>query len=293
MVLGSSNNHILMDGRSASQFYQIWSRIAREDLASIVPPSFDNTPLRARSPPTISFDFPEYTTDQPNKRDSSPEKPSCVLSLLRLSKEQISHLKNRCSHGSNAGTSISTFSAVSALVWKCYCIARRLAPDTKSHLYFTADARNRLHPPLKEYFGNAVIRISATSEVSKITSNPIGDVAGTVKAATDGLTDEYIRSFIDFVEVTWKKKISLRETSESDLRIRTILGMPVTDIDFGCGALQLLSWERYTEDRVVYIMNEPGTNGGIKVVPSLDYSTMEQFKKVFNEELLSCQQQAT
>jgi shikimate O-hydroxycinnamoyltransferase len=275
-----------MDGRSAAQFYEIWSRIARDELESIVPPSFDSTPLQARSPPTICFDFPEYTTDQPKK--TAITMSSSELSLMRLSKEQIRQLKDRCNRENNA-TNISTFSAVSALVWKCYCIAQKLAPDTKSKLYFTADVRHRLVPPLKSYFGNAVIRISATSEVSKITSNLIGNVASTVKASTDRLIDEYIRSFIDFVELTWEKKISVTEASESDLRIRTILGTAVTDLDFGCGAMQLLSWERYTENRVIYVMNEPGKDGGIKIVPSLDSSTMEQFKKAFYKELLSCQ----
>ncbi|KAF3339135.1 shikimate O-hydroxycinnamoyltransferase-like protein [Carex littledalei] len=285
VVLGSSNNHIIIDGRSASYLYQTWSRIAREDLKSIVPPSFDNTPIRPRSPPKISFDFPEYTTKPQIKRD---DLNSCVLSLLRVSKEQISDLKNRCCQGGNA-TSVSTFSAVSALIWKCYCIAKGLTPDSKSRFILTADVRSRLNPPLKAYFGNAMMRISAASEVSNITSNPIGDVAKTVKAIANGLTDEYIRSFIDYVEVNWNKKLYLRETSESDIRIRTILGMQFSDVDFGWGAPQLLSWERYTENRVIYLMNDTSNDGGVKVVPALDSTTMEKFKKVFYEELLFCQ----
>ncbi|XP_078150199.1 hydroxycinnamoyltransferase 4-like [Carex rostrata] len=285
VVLGSSNNHIIIDGRSASHMYQTWSGIAREDLQSIVPLSFDNTPIRARSPPKISFDYPEYTTDPQIERD---DPNSIVLSLLRVSKEQIRDLKNQCSKGGN-GTSVSTFSAVSALAWKCYCIAKGLAPDSKSRIYFTADGRNRLNPPLKAYFGNAVVRISPASEVSKITSNPIGNVAATVKAAVDELTDEYIRSLIDYVEVNCNKKIRVKKVPESDLRIRTLLGMQLSDVDFGWGAPQLLSWERSTENRVIYIMNDTTKDGGIKVVPALDSTTMQKFKEVFYEELLFCQ----
>ncbi|XP_078150416.1 hydroxycinnamoyltransferase 4-like [Carex rostrata] len=285
VVLGSSNNHIIIDGRSASHMYQTWSGIAREDLKSIVPLSFDNTPIRARSPPKISYDYPEYTTDPQIERD---DPNSVVLSLLRVSKEQIRDLKNQCSKGGN-GTSVSTFSAVSALAWKCYCIAKGLAPDSKSRIYFTADGRNRLNPPLKAYFGNAVVRISAASEVSKITSNPIGNVAATVKAAVDELTDEYIRSLIDYVEVNCNKKIRVKKVPESDLRIRTLLGMQLSDVDFGWGAPQLLSWERSAENRVIYIMNDTTKDGGIKVVPALDSTTMQKFKKVFYEELLFCQ----
>ncbi|KAJ4761212.1 HXXXD-type acyl-transferase family protein [Rhynchospora pubera] len=282
VVLGTSNNHIVVDGRGAAHFFQTWSRIARGDLTNIVPPSFDRTPLCARSPPKISFNFPEYTTDE-SKKESNP-KP-CVLNLFKLSKEQIRHLKIQCTKHSNK-TFVSTFCVVSALVWKCYCKAQGLALGSNSRLYFTADIRNRIHPPIPNYFGNGVIRLSATSEVSKITSSQIGEVAGTVKAVIDGLTDEFIKSFIDYMEVMREKKISvISDISESDLRIRTILGMPIYDIDFGWGSPQLVSWERCTENRVVYLMNEPGEDAGIKVVVSLDSSTMKQFQKVFYEEL--------
>ncbi|KAJ3687845.1 hypothetical protein LUZ61_017009 [Rhynchospora tenuis] len=284
VVLGTSNNHILVDGRGAAHIFQTWSRVARGDLTCIVPPSFDNTPLRARSPLKISFEFPMYTADPPKKEDNPK---SCVLSLFKISKEQIRNLKIRCSNGSNT-TRVSTFCAISALIWKCYCIAQELDNNTKSILSFGADIRNRIRPTIPAYFGNGGIRMAATSEVLKITSNPIGDVARTIKAEIDRLTDEYIRSLIDNLQVMLDKKMSImnKDVSKSDLRIRTILGMPLCDVDFGWGAPQLFSWERPMENRVAYIMDELGNDAGIKIVMSLDPSTMKQFEKVFYEELL-------
>ncbi|KAJ1701762.1 hypothetical protein LUZ63_001541 [Rhynchospora breviuscula] len=283
VVLGTFSHHILVDGKSAAHFFQTWSMIARGDLKSIVQPSFDKTPLCARSPPKISYDFPAYTTDQSNIK-GSPN--ACVLSLFKLSQEQIRHLKIRCSNGTS--TYVSTFCAVSALLWKCYCIAQGLAPGTKSCLYFGANMRNRIHTPIPAYFGNASIRSSVISEVSKITSSPIGDVADTVKAVIDGLTEEYFRSLIDYMKVMSDKKMSVRpkDVSESDLMIRSIIGLSLCDVDFGWGAPQLFSWERPTRSRVAYIQNELGNGAGIKVVLSLDPSTMKRFEKVFYEELL-------
>ncbi|XP_078150158.1 hydroxycinnamoyltransferase 4-like [Carex rostrata] len=129
------------------------------------------------------------------------------------------------------------------------------------------------------------MRMSATSYVSKIMLNPIGDVAATMKAAIDGVTDEYIRSYIDYLEVkgTQSKKIS---PAESDLRIQSMLGMGICDVDFRWGAPQLHTWEQYIENRVIFIVNDPGKDGCLKVVPALDSSIMQQFKKVFHEELL-------
>ncbi|KAJ4780502.1 HXXXD-type acyl-transferase family protein [Rhynchospora pubera] len=291
VVLGALAKHILIDGRSAAHIFDTWSRIARGELEKIVPPSFDNTPLCARSPPQISFEFPAYTTD-PSKNEDN--KKSCVLSLFKVSKEQIKHLKIRCSKGSKSNTTfLSTFCVVSALVWKCYCKALGLAPDTNSRLYFSVDIRNRINPPIPAYFGNGAIRMLATSEVSKITSSPIGDVAATVKAEIDRLTDDYIRSFIDYLKVMLDKKTSVMETtiSESDLRVRPILGMPLSDLNFGWDPPQLFSWERTTENKVAYIMNDLVNDNGIKIVLSLDPSTMNQFKKVFYEELLFVDEQ--
>ncbi|KAJ1700128.1 hypothetical protein LUZ63_008640 [Rhynchospora breviuscula] len=285
VVLGTSTNHILIDGRGAAHIFRTWSQIARGDLNSIVQPSFDNGPLCARSPPKISFEFPVYTGDPSEKEDNTK---SCVLRLFKLSAEQIMDLKMRCSNGSNI-THVSTFCAVSALVWKCYCSAsaQELAPDRKSSLYFPADIRNRIHPPIPDYFSNAAIRMAAASEVFKIISSPIGDVARTVKAEIDRVTDEYIRSFIDYVKVMSDKKMSVKTkyVSEPDLRIRTILGVPLCDVDFGWGAPQLFSWEKPTENRVAYIMNQLENDGGIKLTLALDPSTMNQFEKVFYEEL--------
>ncbi|KAJ4771567.1 Shikimate O-hydroxycinnamoyltransferase [Rhynchospora pubera] len=133
----------------------------------------------------------------------------------------------------------------------------------------------------------------ATSEVSRITSRPIADVAATVKAEIDRLTDEYIRSFIDYLKVMLDKKTSVMETtiSQSDLRVRPILGMPLSDLNFGWGPPELFSWERTTENKVAYIMNDLVNDHGIKIVLSLDPSTMNQFKKVFYEELMFVDEQ--
>ncbi|KAF3339131.1 shikimate O-hydroxycinnamoyltransferase-like protein [Carex littledalei] len=61
VVLGTANNHISIDGRSAFHYFQTWARIARGDLNNIIAPSFDNTPLLARSPPSITFDHYELS----------------------------------------------------------------------------------------------------------------------------------------------------------------------------------------------------------------------------------------
>lgn len=283
-MLGTANNHVLIDGRSAFHFFQTWASIARGYLNNIIHPSFDYTPLLARSPTSITFDHPEYINDQ-LKHTSTPS-ISCVTTKFKISNEQIIFLKSQCKEGSST-TRVSTFCVVAALIWKCYCLAQELPLGIETHLLFTADIRDRMHPPLpKNFFGNAVIRRSATAQVSEVRSNPIKIVANTVKAAIDGITDEFIRSFIDYVEVNKDKGLfPVRELPKSDLRITSISGMPVYDADFGWGAPQLMTWAEANGNRVVYIINESGKDAGLAAYVLLDYATMQKFKKVFQEEL--------
>ncbi|KAJ4757440.1 HXXXD-type acyl-transferase family protein [Rhynchospora pubera] len=161
VVLGFAVNHIITDGQSSFHFIQTWASITRGDLSSIVPPSFDQTPLRARSPPIVKFDLPY----KDNAARSTPT--DRTTTKLRLSKEQVSSLKSRCNRGKV--TKISTFCSVASLIWKCYCYAQNLGPDTTAHLTMPVDIHNRLQPQLpKTHFSNAIVQASAQSKVSKI-----------------------------------------------------------------------------------------------------------------------------
>ncbi|KAJ1700384.1 hypothetical protein LUZ63_000163 [Rhynchospora breviuscula] len=285
VVLGVSTNHILIDGSSLFYFVQTWARITRGDMANIIPPSLDHNLLRGRSPPRITSHHPEYTTDPP-----PASFPTCVTNTFKISSEQIRSLKSQPRRG-NRSTRISAFSIISGLVWKCYCICQGLTPSTQARLMFNANIRERLCPPLpKTYFGNAVIRKFATSKVSQITANPVAVVAEIVQAAIDGITDEFVRSFIDYLEVMNMKGRNLRpalDLSESELRIASISRFPVNDADFGWGAPQKLSKAEATGNNVVYVLDEPGNEGGYQLYVSLDPTLMPRFKKAFYQELVS------
>ncbi|KAJ4790950.1 HXXXD-type acyl-transferase family protein [Rhynchospora pubera] len=287
VVLGSANNHVLVDGSSFTYFIQTWAKIARGDVANIIPPNFNHNLIRARSPPTpsISFKHPEYTT----KPLPAAIPKSGVTTKFKLSRDQIHFLKGQ-SGGRTMSTRISSFSTIAALVWKCYCISKGFFVSTQTRLMLTADIRRRLCPPLpKTYVGNAVVRKFATSEVSQITSNPVHVVAEVVQAAIDGMTDEFVRSFIDYLEMMQGKSLCpALELAESDLRIASISGLPIYEADFGWGAPQKATWAEATGNKVVYVMDEPGKNAGWQVFVILDADTMPQFVKAFYEELASC-----
>ncbi|KAJ4801885.1 HXXXD-type acyl-transferase family protein [Rhynchospora pubera] len=279
VVLGFASNHVFADGQSMFHFIRTWASITRGDLSSIVPPSFDQTQLRARSPPIVKFDHSVY------KANASMSTPTdSTTTKLRLSKEQVSSLNSRCNRGKVI--EISTFCSVASLVWKCYCYAQNLAPDTTACLIFPVDIRSRLQPQLpKTHFSNAIVRKSVQSKVSKITSSPLQVVAESVQTAVKSVSDEYIRSYIDNLEIIRNEFVYRKESPESQLRVISICGMPLYDADFGWGPPQLVSRWKVTGNRVVFISNEPGENGGIELVVTIDSATMHRFLKMFHEEL--------
>ncbi|KAJ1700383.1 hypothetical protein LUZ63_000162 [Rhynchospora breviuscula] len=280
VVVGFAFNHVFGDGRCSFHFIRTWASITRGDLSSIVPPSFDQMPVRARSPPIVKFDHPEYMAEHAIKSTLT----GSTTTKFFISKEQVHSLKTRCSNGCVPPT--SSFCAVVSLVWKCYCDAQGLDPDTTANLMFTVDIRDRLKPPLpKHHFSNAVVRRSVQSKVSEITSNPLSVVAERVKLAIDSVNDEYVRSLIDYLEIVKNKVFATKHVPESHLRVVSISRMPVYDADFGFGAPDLVSRWKVTGNRVVYISDKPGVNGGIEVVVTVDSPTMRRFEKMFYEEL--------
>ncbi|KAJ3686016.1 hypothetical protein LUZ61_015180 [Rhynchospora tenuis] len=280
VVLGFAFNHILGDARCNLHFIRTWASITRGDLSSIAPPSFDRTPLRARTPPTIKFDHPEYIVE-PTIRSTLT---GCTTTKFLLTKEQVRSLKTRCNNGSVS--SVSSFCAVVSLVWKCYCDAQSLVPDTTANLMFTVGIRDRLKPPLSKYhFSNAIVRRSVQSKVSELTSNPLHVVAEQVKVAIDSVNDEYVRSLIDYLEIVKNQVFATMKVPESHLRVTSISRMPVYDADFGCGEPDLVSRWKVSANRVVYISDEPGVKGGMEVVITVDSTTMHRFEKMFAGEL--------
>jgi shikimate O-hydroxycinnamoyltransferase len=176
-VLGTALHHAAIDASSAFHFFQTWSAISKHgDRATVELPFHDRTLLRARSPPTVHPDA--LSRFYPKLTFSDPSGP-LAFEVFAISKDQVASLKSLC-----GGT--STFCAMSALVWQCALIARRLPPDSETCLTFPANARRRVRPPLpNRYFGNALVRLGVTGEVRDIAAEALASVAGRIKDAID------------------------------------------------------------------------------------------------------------
>ncbi|KAF7082133.1 hypothetical protein CFC21_086013 [Triticum aestivum] len=139
-----------------------------------------------------------------------------VYEVFTLQKDQVSTLKHIC-----AGGSMSTFSAVSAHVWQCMCLARRLPPNSTTRLAFVANVRRSMVPPLLDgYFGNALINLSVAELVY---------IARQIRYTISRVNDELVHWAVDYIELALTKRdnrTALGSLPATDMRMISWLGMP-------------------------------------------------------------------
>ncbi|XP_073011395.1 putrescine hydroxycinnamoyltransferase 1-like [Typha latifolia] len=278
VCLGAAVHHTAADGLGALHFVNTWSDIARGAEVT-VPPSVDRTILKARSPPSISFDHVEYHAQTPPQ----PKSPF-DSTILKISKTQLNSLKT-----TKGGRPISTFAAVVAFVWKCACKARNPSNTQQTRLYFTADARTRVSPPLPAgYLGNGIFRASAAARVEDVLSESIQSNAERIRAVAARLNDEFIRSLVDYLEgVSDVKGLQKGNWAlpGTDMWVINWQGLPIYEADFGWGKPVYMGRACLQFAGLVYIMHSPGEEGGLSLAVAFEPENLETLKRVFYEDL--------
>jgi Transferase family len=96
----------------------------------------------------------------------------------------------------HSGT-ISTFQALSALMWRCITRARRFPPEQKTSCRLAINNRARLQPLLSSnYFGNSIYAMSTTTTVGELLDNNLGWAAWLAHQIVANHTDSVIRDMV-------------------------------------------------------------------------------------------------
>ncbi|XP_078170029.1 putrescine hydroxycinnamoyltransferase 1-like [Carex rostrata] len=283
IVLGFAIHHYAIDGRSASLFIKTLSSLTRGDSGTIPAPFFDHTILRARSPPSVSFDHSDYSPNVYQSKGLSNASSQGICSNFKLTKDQIHSLKIVA-----GGERVSTFRAVVSLLWKCTCIARGLASDVETQLILPVDLRDRFKPPLPaNYFGNPTLRAVAVTKVGDLVSNTLEFGANLIQKTVDSITDDFGRSLIDHLELTDLEALCKMRGAMSNTSLMAIswLSFPVYDADFGWGQPMVMARAELYGSGYVYLSRVPAMDGGISVVVGLEPDSMQCFKKILYEEI--------
>ncbi|XP_043707889.1 uncharacterized acetyltransferase At3g50280-like [Telopea speciosissima] len=212
IFIACSFNHVVGDGTSYWNFFNAWAEICRKMMVKgkhvdniSCPPVLTRWFLddeNGHVDPIINLPFSHH--DEFIDRYEPP-----VLlreRFFHFSPESIARLKAKaneeCNTNTNASTStsiISSFQALSALVWRCVTRARRHLPShQKTTCSLTVNNRSRLNPPLSpDYFGNCVQAVNATVTVEELLSHGIGWAAWLLHEAVNGHSDSNVRRWLE------------------------------------------------------------------------------------------------
>ncbi|KAL3535787.1 hypothetical protein ACH5RR_004248 [Cinchona calisaya] len=202
--LGLRMCHCICDGLGAMQFLSGWAASAKAGSLVINPkPCWDREIFRPRDPPKIEYPHIEYkrVVDGSTLTKSLWQvKP--IQKCYRINREFQSHLKNLAQ--SVRGFPCTTFDAMAAHVWRSFVEALEVKPlDYELRLTFSVNARPKLKTqPLKDgFYGNVVCVACASSTVSGLVNGRLSDATGLIRQARLAVSEEYLRSTIDYVEV--------------------------------------------------------------------------------------------
>ncbi|OIV96078.1 hypothetical protein TanjilG_27182 [Lupinus angustifolius] len=271
-TLGLNMIHCMKDGICAMEFVNAWSETARG--LKPIPPFLDRTILKARDPSKIEFTHHEFdeVEDLSDTKKLYQDEDILYKSFL-FGPEKLDLLKKK---GTEDGVleKCSSFEALSAFVWRARTEALRMQPDQETKLLFAVDGRSRFVPPIpKGYFGNAIVLTNSICKAGELLKNPLSYTVDLIHKAIDMVTDSYMRSAIDYIEVT-RERPSLTAT----LLITTWTRLSFHTTDFGWGEPLCSGPVTLPEKEVILFLSHGHQRKSVNVLLGLPASAMETFE---------------
>ncbi|KAJ8772421.1 hypothetical protein K2173_027598 [Erythroxylum novogranatense] len=271
-VLGLCMNHCMFDGIGAMEFVNSWGETAR-GLPLTVPPFLERNLLKVRNPPKIEFPHHEFAEIEDISKTSKLYEEEMQYRAFCFDPEKLEKLKRKAIED-GVLTKCTTFEALSAFVWRARCQALRMVPDQQTKLLFAVDGRAKFVPPLPEgYCGNGIVLANAVCKAGEILENSLSFAVGLVHDAVKMVNDDYMRSAIDYFEVT-RARPSLAAT----LLITTWSKLSFHITDFGWGEPISSGPVALPEKEVVLFLSHGKERKSINLLLGLPASAMEVFE---------------
>jgi len=177
-----------------------------------------------------------------------------------------------------AETRSTTFQNLTVFLWRARCQALGLKPDQRIKLLFAADGRSRFVPELpKGYSGNGIVFTYCVTTAGEVTLNPLSHSVCLVKRAVEMVNDGFMRSAIDYFEVT-RARPSLTAT----LLITSWAKLSFHTKDFGWGEPVVSGPVGLPEKEVILFLPCGSDTKSINVLLGLPGSAMKVFQGIMD-----------
>ncbi|XP_054798768.1 omega-hydroxypalmitate O-feruloyl transferase [Prosopis cineraria] len=273
-VLGLCMNHCMFDGIGAMEFVNSWGEVARGQPVSI-PPFLDRSILKARNPPQIEYQHEEFADIEDKSGSKDLYEDEMVYRSFCFDPEKLKQLKMKAMED-GVLESCTTFEVLSAFVWVARTKALKLLPDQQTKLLFAVDGRAKFNPPLpKGYCGNGIVLTNSVCQAVQLSENPLSFAVNLIKDAIKMVTDNYMRSAIDYFEVT-----RARPSLACTLLITTWSRLSFHTTDFGWGEPVLSGPVSLPEKEVILFLSHGIERKNINVLLGLPAPAMKIFQEL-------------
>lgn len=271
-VLGVCLNHCMCDGIGAMEFMNAWGEIAR-GLPLNVPPFMDRTILNSRNPPKVESLHHEFAEIQDISNTTSLYKEEMLYRSFCFDPEKLQKLRDVAMQDGSL-SKCTTFEALSAFVWRARSRSLKMKPDQQTKLLFAVDGRSRFDPPIPQgYFGNGIVLTNSLCNAGDLVENDLSFGVRQVQSAIKMVSDGYMRSAIDYFEVT-RARPSLTAT----LLITTWSRLSFHTTDFGWGEAVVSGPVVLPEKEVILFLSHGKQRKSINVLLGLPASAMKIFE---------------
>ncbi|KAK4272211.1 hypothetical protein QN277_020798 [Acacia crassicarpa] len=265
-------NHGMVDGIAAMEFVNSWGEVAR-GLPVSVPPFLDRSILKARDPPQIQYQHLEFAEIEDKSSTNGLYEEGQIHGSFCFDPVKLNQLKMKAMQD-GVLESCTAFEALSPFVWIARTKALKMLPQQKTKLLFAVDGRHKFNPPLpKGYFGNGIVLTNFVCEAGELSKKPFSFAVRLIQVAINMVTDSYMRSAIDYFEVT-RAKPSLACT----LLITTWSRLSFHTTDFGWGEPVLSGPVSLPEKEVILFLSHGNERKDINVLLGLPAPAMKVFQ---------------
>ncbi|KAL8158608.1 hypothetical protein V2J09_000145 [Rumex salicifolius] len=252
IFFGVSINHSIVDGSSFWHFVSCWSEMFRSNPTTLSrPPNYDRWFPEGYGP-IINFPY-THPDEFINRYKINENDPPIREVIFHFSQESIESLKEKANEECGGEIKISSFQALSALLWRSIIRSWGAGMDENNMCIFIVNARQRVKPPLSpNYFGSFIDASFNTIKVSELLDKSLGSVAAIFHKAVVDFDDRHVHDQF----IRWAKSPVFYPPLGAGLKLLLISGSQREDafsVDFGLGkAVALRTASNKYDGKVVF-----------------------------------------
>ncbi|OMP05763.1 Transferase [Corchorus olitorius] len=278
IVVGIAMNHVVVDGKALADFLNSWAEITK-GLPLSLNPFLDRTIFSARQPALVDAPHPEYIRNEKLVKNIPLQFQEPIINQsFCFEPNKLRQLKQLAQDESN--TQFTSFEIISALMWIMRTKAFNIEPHKTTKLLTAVDGRPKFKPSLPEcYFGNGIVWSCAQSTAGDLIEKPFSHAVKIVQEAIKEVTEDYVKSAIDYYELT-RAQLEMENTCWISKWSR----LTFYDVDFGWGKPQQVAPASMV-DNLVLTLGQEKDSKNIILSLGLPESVMKIFQELMHSEL--------